>query len=181
MIDRLGRMLAERCDRVVIVGDPRGPYAGRGWPVVPDRVDAGAPGGVYTALCAALGPSDAPLDAPQSHQDVPGGPGWVYTLACDMPRLDRATLDRLWASRGGQVTLFRADGRRQPLAGLWHTDARPTFAAAFARGRPGFGQLVGRLDAVELDAASAAPFANLNTPADAARLGVELGPAPPSA
>lgn len=176
MIDRLGQMLAERCARVVVIGDPAGPYAGRGWPVIPDLLSAGAPGGVYTALRHALGPDDPLSDAPQSPADAPSGPGWVYTLACDMPRLDRATLDHLWAARGGQATLFRAAGRRQPLAGLWHTDAAPIFAAAFADGRPGFGELLAQLDAVELDAPSAAPFANLNTPADAQRLGVALDP-----
>ncbi len=178
LIDRLGRLLAERCARVVIVGDPAGPYAGRGWPVIADLLAAGAPGGVYTALRHALSPDEPLSDAPQSPPDAPGGPGWVYTLACDMPRLDRATLDHLWAARGGQATLFRAAGRRQPLAALWHTAAAPVFEAAFAHGRPGFGQLLAELQAVELDAPSAAPFANLNTPADAARLGVELAPAP---
>lgn len=174
MIDRLGGLLAEFCDRVVVIGDPAGPYAGRGWPVIADLIDAGSPGGVYTALRSAL---DPPREhGPRGPQDALRGSGWVYTLACDMPRLDRATLARLWALRGGQVTLFRADGRRQPLAALWHTDARRVFAAAFAEGRPGFGALIAQMAAVELDAESPEVFANLNTPADAARLGVALDP-----
>lgn len=156
MVDRLAGLLAELCDRVIVVGDPEGPYAGRGLPVVPDVLSGGAPAGVYTALGAAQ------------------RPGWVYTLACDMPRLDRATLSRLWALRGGRATLFRAGGRLQPLAALWHTDAAPVFEAAFAEGRPGFGPLVEKLEPVIVEATSPQAFANLNTPEDAARLGIAL-------
>lgn len=157
IVDRLAALLGDFCDRVVVIGDPAGPYAGRGLPVLPDAIDAGAPGGVYTALRA----------APRA--------GWICAMACDLPHLDRATVARLWARRGGQATLYVAGGRRQPLAGgLWHTDARPAFEAAFAEGWPGFGGILSRLRAVEVEAGSGAAFANLNTPADAARLGVAL-------
>lgn len=156
IIDGLAALLAEACDRVLIVGDPEGPYAGRGLPVVADLLDGGAPGGVYTALRAAQ------------------APGWVYTVACDMPRLDRATVGRLWALRGGRVTLFRAGGRLQPLAALWHTDAIPVFEAAFAEGRPGFSPLVARLEPVIVEAAAGGPLDDVDTPADAARLRVAL-------
>lgn len=160
LIDRLAALLAARCDRVIIVGDPAGPYAGRGLPVIADRLDAGAPGGVHTALCEAAEAAEA-------------GDGWIWTLACDLPRLDGPTLDALWRRRAGHAALYRAAGRLQPLAALWHTAARPTFAAAFAAGRPGFDPLVAALDAAIVEAADPAPFANANTPADCRALGLD--------
>lgn len=156
IVDRLAGLLGSFCDRVVVIGDPAGAYAGRGLPVVADVIDAGAPGGVYTALRA----------CPE--------PGWICALACDLPAVDRPILDALWARRGGAATLYVADGRRQPLAGFWHTAALAGFDAAFAEGRPGFDGILARLAMVEVQAPSAAPFANVNTPADAARLGLDL-------
>lgn len=156
IIDRSAALLASFCDRVIVIGDPAGPYAGRALPVVADTIDAGAPGGVYTAL-----------------RQCPA-PGWICALACDLPAIDRPTLDALWDRRGGAATLYVADGQRQPLAGFWHTDALAGFDAAFAVGRPGFGGILARLVAIEVPAPSAAPFANLNTPGDVSRLGLGL-------
>ncbi len=150
---RLLRLLREVCEDVFVVGDPAGPYADLGVPVVADRVPGkGAPGGVHTALRTAA-------------------PGWVCVLACDLPRFDRPTLDALRARAGAQdAVLARVDGRLQPTAGLWHTRAAPTIEALLPTD-PGFGRIVAALQVEVVEGLRAGAFFNLNTPADRQQMG----------
>lgn len=154
---RLLRLLADQCDDVFVVGDPEGPYAGLGVPVVADRVPGkGAPGGVHAALSTAA-------------------PGWVCVLACDLPRFDRATLDALRGrARDQDAVLARVEGRLQPTAGLWHTRAAPAIEALLPDD-PGFGRIVRTLRIEVVEGLPAGAFFNLNTPADRQ----QVGTAPP--
>jgi molybdopterin-guanine dinucleotide biosynthesis protein A len=94
-------------DETLIVTDDPGPYQALGARIVPDRQKGrGAPGGVHAALAAAQ--SD-----------------WVLVVACDMPFLTPAVLDRLLAERTGpfDVVAFEGPGEEhcalQPLPSLW--------------------------------------------------------------
>jgi len=159
LIDRLADLLRARCTSVMIIGDPEGPYVGQGLPVTPDLVDAGPPGGVLTGLTLAR----------------EQGASWVWTLACDLPRVDAETLDGLAAVRDGhQAALYRAAGRIQPLAACWHVSALPIFEQALRDAQPGFRTLVGLVDAVVVDAPHPDRLTNLNTPADCAALGIDI-------
>ncbi len=165
---RIARVLDGACDEVFFVGDPFGPYANLGWPVLPDvQRRKGAPGGVHAAL---------------THAD----PGWVFVAACDLPNLDEATVLRLAeARRGHDVAIYRVDDRLQPVAAWWHTRTAPIIAALLGE-NPGFTTLLDALDVVVVDTVDAAPFLNVNTVEEAEALGLEYkavrraGPTPPA-
>lgn len=164
---RVARELETVCDRVFLVGEPFGPYADLGWPVVPDvKRRKGAPGGVHAAL---------------THAE----PGWVFVTACDMPNLDAATVRALAEVRGGHdVVLYRVGGRVQPLAAWWNTRAADTIGELLPQ-NPGFKTVLAALDAHVVDLDDGSPFLNVNTLEEAEALGLEYkvpssaGRAPP--
>lgn len=161
-IDRLAALLAPRAAETVLIADPHGPYATTAHPIIPDALPhRGAPGGVLTALRHAA-----------AH-----GHTWIWTLACDLPRLDAATLEALVPHRDGHpAALYRAAGHLQPLAACWHITARPAFEAALATAAPGFAPILARLAPRILDAPDPTRLADIDTPADAAALGLPLPP-----
>src|SRR5271165_5436727 len=72
----LARTVSQVADSVHIIGDPS-LYACLGYPVTPDAVaPCGPAGGIYTALLQNL-----------AH--------WNIVVACDMPRVDTALLQKL--------------------------------------------------------------------------------------
>ncbi len=156
LLQRLLKLLRSRCDQLLLVGDPRGPYAQQGVPIYPDRIaNLGAPGGLYTALHHAA-------------------PGWLLLLACDLPHLDEEILDRLLEARSDkeEVLLYEAGGRLQTLVGLWHRRSLPQVERMLEEEQ---GCSMRRLaEALELKRlqASPEPFFNLNTPTDLRRLGI---------
>jgi len=153
LIDHLMGVLRALELTPAIIGDPAGPYAGRGVPVHPDVLpDRGPPGGLHAAL--ALAP-----------------PGWVCVLSIDLPRIDAATLTTLATHRADQhVVLARAGGHAQPLAAWWHTRAFPIVDAHLQVGRPGFAPLLAALLVTEIEL-PAEPFLDVDTDADVLALG----------
>lgn len=151
---RMARELETLCDRVFLVGEPHGPYANLGWPVMPDvKTRKGAPGGVHAALSHARD-------------------GWVFVTACDMPRLDAGTVAALAEVRGGHdVVLYRANGRLQYLAAWWHTRAAAAIAELLPD-NPGFRDVLDALDARIVDTDDGAPFVNVNTWEEAQAMGL---------
>lgn len=140
---------------LTVVGRADNPYAAQGLPVVPDRLpDRGPPGGVHTALWLARA----------------AGAEWAAVLPCDLPGVTPALLLDLLPHRAGHGTIWRADGRRQPLVGFWHVSALPTFERLLTEGRPGFRAICAALDVHEIEAPNPAAFFNLNTPQDLARV-----------
>ncbi|MEZ4473211.1 MAG: molybdenum cofactor guanylyltransferase [bacterium] len=139
-----------------IIGDPGGPYAGHGVPVLPDLLPGhGPPGGVHTALATAP-------------------PGWVFIASIDLPALDAASITALATRRDQQhAVLAIADDHVQPLAGWWHTRAAPLLEAGLLAGDRGFRPLLARLDVLTLPLPPA-PFRGLNTPEDVAAIGATL-------
>lgn len=146
LLARLAGLLAPRCEIVRLIGDPQGPYAATGWPMLPDVIaDRGPAGGLYTALKAA-------------------GDGWVFALAGDLPALDAATLDGLWAAReGAEVVLYHAEGRLQTLVGLWRAALHAPLGEALLEGGISLHGFARRRALRVLEGAAARPFTNINT------------------
>jgi molybdenum cofactor guanylyltransferase len=123
----------------------------------------GAPGGLHAALAAAR-------------------TDWVFTVGCDMPRLAAGPIERLWALRGdapGAAVIWK--GRLQPLHAFWARAALPEVERMLRAGEPSMWQLATALGVRFVDEAAwreidpeGAVFENVNTPADAARLGLEV-------
>ncbi len=136
-----------------VVADDAAPYARFGVRVVGDVIPGkGAPGGVHAAL-------------------VHAAPGWVFVAACDLPALDAGVIDGLRPRLADQdAVLWRAGDYLQPLAGFWHTRAEPRIRRALEAGSPGFRTIAAALDVTVVDAPSAAPFFNVNTPEDLRRV-----------
>lgn len=159
------RLFDELFAGALVVANQPAPYAALGVPVVGDAIPGkGAPGGLHAALLAAPTP-------------------WVFAAACDMPFLSRAAIDLLAARRGAApdapAVVPRWQGRFEPLHALWSRACLPLLEAALLGGDPSLQALVRLVGAavVEEEAwRSVDPdglaFENVNTPEDAARLGL---------
>lgn len=157
-------------DALVVANDP-GPYAGLGARVVGDRLAGrGGPGGLHAALHEAATP-------------------WVFAAACDMPFVSAAGVALLAARREGVLAVIpRFGGRLEPLHALWSRGCLPALESALARGDPSFRLLAGAVPVrvvEEADWRAVDPegraFENVNTPEDAARLGLTSGAGGPPA
>ncbi len=130
-----------------LLGDPAGPYAELGWPTYPDLIAGkGAPGGVLTAIRRARDP-------------------WVFVIACDMPNVDDEARSGLIALRQAPATLYRCEGRLQPLAGWWHRDAAEQIEAAM-ESNWGLTRIARALEACVVETDRGDWFENLNRPED---------------
>lgn len=150
---------------LVVANDPA-PYGAFGVPIVPDLLPGrGAPGGLHAALSAAR-------------------TGWVFAAACDMPFLDERAV-RLLALRreGTHAVVVRWQGRLETLHAYWSRACLPVLERLLAAGEPSLRELAGAVDAriVEetewraLDPGGRS-LENVNTPEDAARLGLDAEP-----
>ncbi len=149
-------------DALLVANDPA-PYAALGARVVPDLLPGkGAPGGLHAALSAA-------------------GTEWVFAAACDMPFLSTEAIRFLAARRGGwDAVLVRAAGRLEPLHAFWSRRCLPELDRLLRAGDPSLRQLAAAVRArvveepewrtVDPDGRA---LANVNTPEDAARLGLD--------
>lgn len=147
------------------------PFAGCGLEVVADLGDAGALGGLHTALAT------APTDA-------------VVVVAGDLPFLTAAFVEAVLVRLDGHEAAVprTADGRWHPLAAAYRRGAAARLATAIARGERRVTDTITALDVAELDAAALAALdddgtllLNVNTPEDyerARRLAITC-PAPP--
>jgi len=146
---------------LVVANDPA-PYAALGAALVPDAIAGkGAPGGLHAALAASPTP-------------------WVFAAACDMPFLSRRAIDLLACRRGGAVAVVpHWQGRYQPLCALWSRACLPAFEAALRGGDPSLQEMVRLTGAAVVEEEAwrsidpeGLAFENVNTPEDAARLGL---------
>jgi molybdopterin-guanine dinucleotide biosynthesis protein A len=150
----------------LVVANDAAPYAPLGARVVPDAIAGkGAPGGLHAALSAAR-------------------TEWVFMAACDMPFLAEAPIAALAALRDGApavAVLWR--GRLEPLHAFWSRACLPTVERMLREGDPSMwaiatavgARLVAEERWREVDPSGRA-FANVNTPEDLARHGLELPP-----
>jgi len=146
----------------LVVANQPAPYAALGVPIVGDAIPGkGAPGGLHAALLAAPTP-------------------WVFAAACDMPFLSRAAIDLLAARRAGAPAVVpRWRGRFEPLHALWSRSCLPLLEAALRGGDPSLQSLVRLVGAAVVEEEAwrgvdpdGLAFENVNTPEDAARLGL---------
>jgi molybdopterin-guanine dinucleotide biosynthesis protein A len=117
-------------------------------------------------------PGAGPLAAVLAGAAALGRAG-VLVLAVDLPRVGPDVLHTL-AATPGPAAIARADGRLQYVCACYGAEVLARATAAFAAGERGF-RWLGPDDFVPVDF-SAELFVDLDTPADAAALGVELRP-----
>jgi molybdopterin-guanine dinucleotide biosynthesis protein A len=172
IIDRQLAAISALTDDIRIVANDAARYAELGVRVIPDAIaDAGPIGGIYSAL----------MDARRE---------WTIVLACDLPFVTAALLERLAGEIVGEPDVDAIAPRSarglEPLCALYHRRC-----ATVARSRIARGDLaaLGLLDAVRvrvLEREALAPydtgalFENVNTPHDheRARAWVELNEKP---
>ena len=161
IVERQLAALAGVSDDVRIVANDAARYADLGVRVVPDAIAGAGPlGGLYTAL----------LDA---RHDC------VIVLACDLPFVPAALLERLAAESGtGQqvdAVVPRTARGLEPLCAVYRKDCAARARAQIARGDLRMTALLADLHVRELGRDALAPFdgealfENVNTPHDYAR------------
>lgn len=131
--------------RVCAVGGERDPQLGLPW--LPDlRPGRGPLAGIESALQEG---------------------GWWWVVACDLPGVSTADLQRLAAARvEDRPAVAWVEGRCQPLLGLYGPGQLAPVRLALDAGRSRAVETVGTLDPVRVDLG---PLANLNTPEEFAR------------
>jgi molybdopterin-guanine dinucleotide biosynthesis protein A len=161
IVERQLAALAGVSDDVRIVANDASRYADLGVRVVPDAIDGAGPlGGLYTAL----------LDARHDR---------VLVLACDLPFLPAALLERIAAeSRSGEevdAVVPRTGRGLEPLCAVYRKGCAGRVQARIARGDLRMTGLLAELHVRELGRDALAPhdaealFENVNTPHDYAR------------
>lgn len=149
--DEIGRV----CGQVSLVGDPA-LYADLGLPVIPDRFPGQGP---LAGIEAALGATDAE---------------WNLVVACDMPSLDVAIIESLFATGADCAVPSYGDGRVEPLCAVFHARCHAAILEAVEDGVRKVTDALGRLESKNLRleyvrVEKADSFANLNTPEDLER------------
>jgi molybdenum cofactor guanylyltransferase len=174
ILERQLAVLDGLADRVFLVAGESAPVGGVRLHVVPDRLpNAGALGGIYTALCEAAG----------SH---------VLVVACDLPFLAAPLLARLMALADDQcdaVVPHTVDGV-QPLCAVYARRLAEPVRRQIESGRLKIQDFLEAISVRELGPGEIAPFdpdgrlfLNVNTPDDlnravrlSARAGRHTGP-----
>jgi len=172
IIDRQLAALSALTDDLRIVANDAARYADLGVRVIPDAIaDAGPLGGIYSALTDAR------------HE-------WTIVLACDLPFVTAALLERLIAEIGTgddiDAVAPRSARGLEPLCAIYHRRCAGVAESMIARGDLAASGLldVVRIRVLERDALAAydagALFENVNTPHDheRARAWVELNEKP---
>ena len=172
IIDRQLAAVSALTEDVRIVANEATRYADLGVRVIPDAIaNAGPLGGIYSAL----------IDA---HHD------WTIVLACDLPFVTAALLERLAgeSDSAGDVDAIAPRSARglEPLCALYHRRCASVAQSLIGRGDLAASGLLDavRLRVLERDALAAydagALFENVNTPHDheRARAWVELNEKP---
>ena len=161
IIDRQLAALSVVADDIRIVANDPARYAGLRIPVIADAIaGAGALGGLYSAL----------LDARHER---------VLILACDLPFVTTALLERLVADSSGpdeiDAVVPRSARGVEPLCALYSRRCAGAARARIERGELSIAGLLADLRVRELGPDALAPydegalFENVNTPHDYAR------------
>ncbi len=116
---------------------------------------------------APAGPAAGIMAAQRAHPGV----AWLV-VACDLPRLDAATLQHLIARRDPRrvATAFRGsrDGLPEPLCAIWEPASAVPLSEAVAAGRLCPRKFLLQSDTLLLDQLHAESLDNVNTPAELA-------------
>lgn len=169
LLERAAGVLRQTFGNVVIVGAPQR-YSHLGLPVIGDAVPGLGPlGGLLTAL------RHRKLSSPD--------PGWIVLLACDMPLVDRGTLQELAgeieAHPGAAAIVPETESGLEPLCAAYHVRLLPAVEEAAEHG----GRSLKMQDFVESQETvfwrpeTPFAFANANTPEEFRRMaGLNSGP-----
>lgn len=150
LAETVAATVAEAAGSATLVGSPDR-YAQLPYAAIPDLYPGEGPlGGILTALR-------------HSHAE------WNLIVACDMPEVDPQVLKRLMEAAQAAdcaVLIPVADGRPQPLCGVYGRKCEAALEAEFARG---VRKVTAALDAagcVRLPMEETRQFQNVNTPED---------------
>jgi molybdopterin-guanine dinucleotide biosynthesis protein A len=150
LILRAAAAAAEVCGSVWLVGDPV-KYGSLGFPVVADRfIGMGPLAGIEAALASST--SD-----------------WNLILACDMPCLNAAILESLFADDADCSLPRYPDGGLEPLCAVYHRRCHSHIRTAIENG---VRKVTAALDGLAIryvPVTSEEPFTNLNTPEELER------------
>lgn len=155
MLDRQIDAVAALGGVPVLVTTDAASYADLGLDVVTDVVDAGALGGLYSALASARS-------------------AWVLVLAGDMPFVTPALLQHLLDARDGyEAVVPWSGGRWHPLCAVYATAVAPRLRTAIDGGMRRIGEALTLLRTSAIDDAALAALdpsghalTNVNTPED---------------
>ena len=161
IVERQLGALATVSGDIRIIANNAAPYVGLGVPVVADAIPGAGPlGGLYTALLHARYPR-------------------VIVLACDLPFVPAALLERLAAESGTgeevDAVVPRTPRGLEPLCAVYRTACAGLVQARIRRGDLRMTGLLGELRVRELGHDALGPydeetvFENVNTPHDYAR------------
>jgi molybdopterin-guanine dinucleotide biosynthesis protein A len=155
LVLHVAREVEQAAGVVTLVGAPER-YAQLGLATIPDPVSGYGP---LAGLRAALEHTTA---------------DWNLVVACDMPNLTAAFLGALLDTAAAHPSdlLLPHDptGRAEPLCAVYHRRCLPAIRAAIAQGLHKMTDAFVSLRVLPLPVADPSRFANLNTPADLARL-----------
>lgn len=155
--DHLAALLRPFCEAVYLSCRPdQDPGPNEAWTPLPDT---------FTEL----GPYGAILSA---FRQAPGS-AWLI-VACDLPRLDTATLDFLMRNRQPRctATAFQSpvDGMPEPLIALWEPKSYPVLLSFLAQGYSCPRKVLLNTDAHLVPAPDPAALTNVNTPEEMEKL-----------
>ncbi len=161
LVDRAARRLAAVCDPAIEVGP--------GYSSLRSVRESPAQSG---PLCALVAGAAALREA--------GFTGSMLVLATDLPEVDVGLLSLIasWPGDDSAVPVF--EGRRQYLCARWSEDALAVAARMVGEGVRSLHALADAVTVIEIGeadwevAASDAAFADVDTAADAARLGIKV-------
>lgn len=146
---RVAAEIAPVCGTVTLVGDPER-YGGLGLPVIGERFAGEGP---LSGIEAILRKSSA---------------DWNLIVACDMPSLDAAMLEKLFAGGGDCNVATYGDGKFEPLCGVYHRRCHAAVLAALEAGVRRVKDVLPTL-ALRYVRVDTPRIPNLNTPEDVAR------------
>lgn len=157
LLEKTSLTLRALFSEVVLVANETEPYDASGMAITGDRIpDRGAPGGLHAALST--------IETP-----------WLFFVACDMPRLDPALVERLAALRRTDLDAVvpTLDGRVEPMHAFWSRRALPALDRLLREGEPSFRELLGEIPHALVGCEERREsFGNVNTPEDLARFGL---------
>lgn len=157
------RLLRATFAEVLVIANDPAPWEGLDVRVVHDAITGkGAPGGLHAALLHAR-------------------TGWIFTAGCDMPFLAAGPIAWLAARRAGATAVVpRWRGGLEPLHAFWSRGCLAAVERLLRDGDPSFREIAAAVGARIVDEEAwraidpeGRSFANVNTPDEAARLGIE--------
>ena len=139
--------IAAVCGIVTLVGEPA-KYIQLGLPVIPDHFSGAGP---LSGIEAALAATAADLN---------------LIVACDMPALNQAILERLFDPAFDCSLPRYPDGKVEPLCAVYHQRCHPAIRAALEQGTRKVTDALASFAIRYVSVVHREPFTNLNTPED---------------